>query len=60
MAVQTVNVEITPTGEVLVDIHGYQGKGCDAVLQAIAGKNTIKTQTNKPEYLLQQFNLVKK
>lgn len=60
MALKTVDVEITPTGKVLVELGGYQGVGCDAVAQAIVGKNKLISETRKPEYLLQQFNPVKK
>lgn len=60
MALHTVDVEITPEGEILVDVNGYQGHGCDAVIQAIAGKNQIVSQTAKPDYNLKALNLVTK
>lgn len=60
MALKTIDVEFTPDGEILVDIHGYQGKGCDAVLAAIAGKNKVVSVTNKPEYQLKAINTVSK
>lgn len=50
MAIKTIDVEITPTGEVLVDLGGFQGVGCDAVAQALVGKNVIRSETKKPEY----------
>jgi len=60
MAFKTVNVEITPTGEVLVDLNGFQGVGCDALAEAIVGKNHLTNTTFKPEYRTQVFNPVKK
>lgn len=60
MALKTVNVEFTPDGKVLVEASGYQGHGCDAIIQAIAGQNKIVSQTNKPEYQLKAINTVSK
>ena len=61
MAIQTEDIEITPTGEVLVDIHGFLGRGCDALLKAIAGTNQIVSSSAKPEfYKEEKHNLIKK
>lgn len=60
MTIKTFDAEITPTGEVLVDIKGYTDSSCDALAQLLVGKNTVITETKKPEYLARISNLVKK
>lgn len=60
MALKTIEVQITPSGDIRVETSGYQGHGCDAMIKAFAGDQKIVVQTEKPEYRLQQFNPIKK
>jgi hypothetical protein len=38
------------TGEFDVDVTGYRGKGCDAIIQACGELGKIKTHIHKSEY----------
>ena len=38
------------TGEFDVDLTGFHGKGCDAIIQAFAELGEMKTHVHKPEY----------
>jgi hypothetical protein len=38
------------TGEFDVDLTGFHGKGCDAIIQACGELGEIKTEVKKPEY----------
>jgi hypothetical protein len=60
MALKTIEVQVTPEGDIIVETSGYQGKGCDAMIQAFAGDQKIVSETLKPEGRLQQFNPIKK
>jgi hypothetical protein len=46
-----IHVRVSPNGEITVEAHGFQGKGCEAATKAIedslgkAGK-----RTRKPDY----------
>jgi hypothetical protein len=37
-------------GEFEVDLTGYQGQGCDAIIEAFGEIGAIKTHVHKPEY----------
>ena len=38
------------TGEFSVDLTGYQGQGCDAIIEAFGEIGEIKTRIHKPEF----------
>ena len=46
-----IHVRVSPTGEILVEAEGFQGKGCEAATKAIEealGKPIARVRT--PEY----------
>ncbi|MFW6173330.1 MAG: DUF2997 domain-containing protein [Elusimicrobiota bacterium] len=55
MVQKDIEIEITPDGEVNMDLIGFEGKGCEKVadeLIKILGKN--KLETKKPEWYKKQ------
>lgn len=38
------------TGEFAVDLTGFVGHGCDAIIQAFAELGEMRTHVHKPEY----------
>lgn len=38
------------TGEFAVDLSGFSGKGCDALIKAFGEIGAITSETHKPEY----------
>lgn len=38
------------TGEFTVDLTGYQGQGCDAIIEAFGELGEITAHQHKPEY----------
>ncbi len=50
MAPKIVNIEITPDGRKIVDLDGFQGVGCAAVLEAFTKGDTVLDTKHKPEY----------
>jgi hypothetical protein len=48
---QIVKVTVDDTnGNFAVDLTGFEGKGCDAIIQAFAEIGQIETHIHKPEY----------
>jgi hypothetical protein len=48
---QNIKVVIDEDGNVTVDLHGYKGKGCHAVQEAISKQlGTCTKDVSKPEY----------
>jgi len=46
-----IHVRVSPSGEIVVEADGFQGKGCEAATKAIEealGKTTARVR--KPEY----------
>lgn len=58
MAQKLTYVEITPEGDIIVDLKGYQGVGCEAVMKAFTEGSTVTKTTTKPEYKQKTVNLV--
>lgn len=55
MAQKDIEIEITPDGEVKMDLIGFEGKDCEKAadeLINILGKN--KSETKKPEWYRKQ------
>lgn len=48
---QIIKVDVDDnTGEFDVDLTGFHGKGCDAIIQAFGELGEIKTHIHKTEY----------
>jgi len=47
------------TGEFAVDLTGYQGQGCDAIIEAFGEIGAIQTHIHKPEYKATQTKAIK-
>lgn len=47
---KTITIEIEPDGSSSINLDGYQGKGCDAVLRALQGTDEQRAKTLKREY----------
>jgi len=46
-----IHVRVSPTGEILVEAEGFQGKGCEAATKAIEeALGKAKARVRKPEY----------
>jgi hypothetical protein len=44
-------VKVSPFGEITVEAHGFQGKGCEAATQAIeAALGKPRERTRKPDF----------
>ncbi len=50
MAQQIITIEITPEGKKTVDLQGFQGVGCAAVLEAFTSGDTKLSEISKPEF----------
>lgn len=49
-----ITIEIDETGETSVDLNGFHGKGCQAVIDAFRAGDTVKSTRTKPEYSIEQ------
>lgn len=48
---KTIIVTLNPEdASFSVDLNGFQGKGCDAILKAFEGLGTVTKTIHKPEY----------
>jgi hypothetical protein len=46
-----IHVRVSPIGEITVEAHGFQGKGCEAATKAIEDAlGKPRERTRKPEY----------
>ena len=51
MAVKSIEATFGPNGEVLTEVHGIKGKGCEAVTKFIEDAlGTVTERTHKAEY----------
>lgn len=53
-----VNIEITPDGRKIVDLEGFNGVGCAAVLAAFTAGDTVISTDKKPEYHQKTVNVI--
>ena len=52
---RSINVKVSPAGEITVEAHGFTGRGCEAATAAIeAALGTPTTHTRKPEFWRQE------
>jgi hypothetical protein len=46
-----IHVKVSPSGEITVEAHGFQGKGCEAATQAIEeALGKPRERTRKPDF----------
>ena len=46
-----IHVRVSPKGEITVEAHGFQGKGCEAATKAIEDSlGRPQKRTRKPDY----------
>ena len=46
-----IHVRVSPTGEIIVEAEGFQGKGCEAATKAIEDAlGKTRTRTRKPDF----------
>lgn len=50
MGEKTITVEIDDQGNSSIDLHGFRGKGCGDVAEALRGKDTLVVDRKKREY----------
>ena len=50
MSEKTIIVEIDEQGNSSIDLHGFHGKGCGDVAEALRGKDTLLVDRKKREY----------
>ena len=50
MGEKTITVEIDEQGNSSIDLHGFHGKGCGDVAEAMRGKDTLVVDRKKREY----------
>ena len=54
MAEQKMVIQINEDGEISVDLDGFKGQGCAAVMDLIENAMGPAARTNKPEYDVRQ------
>ena len=52
MGEKTITVEIDEQGNGSIDLHGFHGKGCGDVAEALRGKDALVVDRKKREYHL--------
>lgn len=57
---KTVTVTIDEDANFAVDLNGFNGKGCDAVIKLFDGIGTVTKETTKPEYKTVNANVIRK
>lgn len=50
MGEKTITVEIDEQGNSSIDLHGFHGKGCGDVAEALRGKDKLVVDRKKREY----------
>lgn len=50
MAEKIITVEVDKNGNFTVDVAGFQGKGCKAVVDAFSSVGKVVNEQTKPEY----------
>lgn len=50
MGEKTITVEIDEQGNSSIDLHGFHGKGCGDVAEALRGKDNLVVDRKKREY----------
>jgi hypothetical protein len=50
MGEKTITVEIDEQGNSSIDLHGFHGKGCGNVAEALRGEDTLVVDRRKREY----------
>lgn len=55
---KTITVTIKPDGKKIVDLDGFNGIGCAAVLAAFTKGEKITKEIHKPEYNVKQAKQV--
>jgi len=46
-----IHVRVSPEGEITVEAHGFQGKGCEAATKAIEDAlGKVRERARKPDY----------
>jgi hypothetical protein len=50
MAEEKMTIEIGADGKISVDLHGFKGKGCAAIVDLIEEALGPSARKNKPEY----------
>lgn len=55
---KTITITIKPDGKKVVDLAGFQGVGCAAVLDAFTKGDKIITRVKQPEYHKKTLNTV--
>ena len=50
MCEKTITIEIDEQGNSSIDLHGFHGKGCGDVAEALRGKDTLVVDRKKREY----------
>lgn len=45
-----INIDIDEKGDFTVDLTGFQGKGCDAIIKAFSEVGDITKEVHKREY----------
>jgi hypothetical protein len=50
MGEKTITIEIDEQGNSSIDLHGFHGKGCGDVAEALRGKDTLVVDRKKSEY----------
>ena len=50
MGEKTITVEIDEQGNSSIDLHGFHGKACGDVAEALRGKDTLVVDNKKREY----------
>lgn len=47
---QTIELQFTPTGEIIAEANGFEGNACDAIIEALSKGGEIVSSTKKPEF----------
>lgn len=55
---RTGEIIIGEDGEVSIDLKGFKGVGCDAVMAVLLKDSTPLSTKKKPEYTIKTVNLV--
>jgi hypothetical protein len=45
-----VKVTVDENGDFTVDLNGFHGRGCDAIIKAFGEESTVTKETHKREY----------
>jgi hypothetical protein len=51
---KTITITVDEKGESTVDLNGFHGKGCEAVMKALRGNDTVRRSVTKPEFNQQE------